>query len=302
MLIDSWFKLLRMSCECDTTVFKVQLLKKMFFPLSCLYVLVFLFFFFLTALLHVERQNVYYSKNIEHGDVRRGLAFCSAGVWPHLIQSGSSWFSQTSPLPSAPTVLIGNSSVAHTRPLVGCMLCLIGVESHDNLRNEYLGFCLDDHPCVSLQRRLLWAPWTSCSVGLNFLLRHRTETDSSIQSEETGAEQLQPCSGPLLTELSSINTLTQTNLKYWGKEDYHSFSIAASNTNFLSLLSRSSFSLRLRGVFPPDRLLVDKNRPVDVNQSETTHSNLWPRRCEGTTLTTAPPQGCSPQPTVSSPL
>lgn len=207
MLIDSWFKLLRMSCECDTTVFKVQLLKKMFFPLSCLYVLVFLFFFFFfNCSVACGKTECLLFQNIEHGGVRRGLAFCSVGVWPHLIQSGSSWFSQTPPLPSAPTVLIGNSSVAHTDPLVGCMLCFIGVESHDNLRNEYLGFCLDTHPCVSLQQRLLWAPSTSCSVGLNFLLRRRTETDSSIQSEETGAEQLQPCSGPLLTELSSTNT------------------------------------------------------------------------------------------------
>lgn len=47
-----------MSCECDTTVFKLQLLKEMFFPLSCLYV----FGFSLAAVLHVEGQNVYYPK------------------------------------------------------------------------------------------------------------------------------------------------------------------------------------------------------------------------------------------------
>lgn len=48
-----------MSCECDTKVFKVLLLKKMFFPLSYLYVL---FFFSLAAVLHVEGQNVYFPK------------------------------------------------------------------------------------------------------------------------------------------------------------------------------------------------------------------------------------------------
>lgn len=44
-----------MSCAYDTTAFKV---KMMFFPLSCLYVLL----FFLAAVLHVEGQNVYYPK------------------------------------------------------------------------------------------------------------------------------------------------------------------------------------------------------------------------------------------------
>lgn len=58
-------------------------------------------------------------------------------------------------------------------PLEGCMLCFIRVESHDNFRNEYLGFCLDDHLCVSLQQLSVQSSVNFLSVGLNILLYNR---------------------------------------------------------------------------------------------------------------------------------
>lgn len=93
-----------MSCECDTTVFKVQLLKKMFSPLSCLCVS-----FSLAAVLHVEGQNVYYPKISNMAACREGSLSAEWGSDSSSQGSGS-----LSPPPGTSTVSIGNRSVVRS--------------------------------------------------------------------------------------------------------------------------------------------------------------------------------------------
>lgn len=91
-----------MSCECDTTVNKVHLLKKkkIVLPLLCLHVLLFP----LAAVLHVEGQNVYYPKISTMAASREGSlsAQCASDLISSSQGSGSLCPSST-PQPPTPT-------------------------------------------------------------------------------------------------------------------------------------------------------------------------------------------------------
>lgn len=114
-----------MSCECDTTVVKVQKKrkKKKFFPLS---VSVFVGFS-LAAVLHVEGQNVYYPKISNMAASGRGGV---GGGLTHPVRV----LVLSAPSPEYVHSAARKQERGSSPPLlVGCMLCFIRVESHDNL-------------------------------------------------------------------------------------------------------------------------------------------------------------------------
>lgn len=138
--------------------------------------------FFFSCCVACGRTECLRPKNIQHGGVQRALALCSVGLWPQLIQSGF-WFSLPllPPSPSTSTVSIGNKSVVQVPPSSRMHVLFHSCWVAWYLRNEYLGFCLDNHMCVRLRQRLLRAPWTSWLQDWTSCHHNGTETGSSIR-------------------------------------------------------------------------------------------------------------------------
>lgn len=148
---------LRMSCECDTTVFKVELLKETFFPHS-----VFTCWFFFSCCVCMWKDGMFTTpKTLQHPDRAR----------PPLAGGPTS----SHPVRFCLTRRVSRTRVRRWVPPTcscDCMSCFTGVELHDEPWNEYLGSCLSVWECLFV--------CSSISSFVNFLSGSMTEDQRPI--------------------------------------------------------------------------------------------------------------------------